>query len=199
MSFAKRQLLPDEKVIVLARQHPLVLFRAVLLNLLALAILIGLSVISGMAWFMAFYLAPLAYFFWEYLAWHNREYILTNRRVVKQEGVFSVSSLDAALDKINNVYHKQSFVGRLLKYGEVKLETASEQGITVFDFLSRPVEFKNSIVRQREMYRGQPGFANASPPADIPRLIEDLASLRSRNIISADEFEEKKRALLEKL
>jgi uncharacterized membrane protein YdbT with pleckstrin-like domain len=197
MSFATRQLLPGEKIIVLARQHPLVLFRAVLLNLLALVLLTGLSMISGKAWFMVFCIAPLAYFFWEFLTWRNREYILTDRRVVKQEGVFSVSSFDTPLDKINNVFHQQSLTGRLLKYGEVRLETASEQGITAFDFLSRPVDFKNNVVRQRELYRAESGSAPAPP--GIPRLIEELDSLRNRNIITAEEFEEKKKALLEKL
>jgi uncharacterized membrane protein YdbT with pleckstrin-like domain len=197
MSFAKRQLLPGEDIIVLARQHPLVLFRAALLNLLALVLLAGLSTVTGQVWFLSFFLAPLAYFFWEFWTWRNREYILTDRRVVKQEGVFSVSSFDTPLDKINNVFHRQSFIGRLLHYGEVRLETASEEGITHFEFLSRPVDFKNSVVRQRELYRAELGSAPAPP--DIPRLIEELDSLRSRNIITAEEFEDKKRALLEKL
>jgi uncharacterized membrane protein YdbT with pleckstrin-like domain len=197
MSFAKSQLLPGEDIIVLARQHPLVLFRAALLNLLALVLLAGLSTVTGQVWFLSFFLAPLAYFFWEFWTWRNREYILTDRRVVKQEGVFSVSSFDTPLDKINNVFHRQSFIGRLLHYGEVRLETASEEGITHFEFLSRPVDFKNSVVRQRELYRAELGSAPAPP--DIPRLIEELDSLRSRNIITAEEFEDKKRALLEKL
>jgi hypothetical protein len=51
-------------------------------------------------------------------------------------------------------------------------------------------------VRQRELYRAELGSAPAPP--GIPRLIEELDSLRSRNIITAEEFEEKKRALLEK-
>jgi uncharacterized membrane protein YdbT with pleckstrin-like domain len=169
----------------------------VLLNLLALVLLTGLAVVSGQAWFMVFFVAPLAFFFWEYLAWRNREYILTNRRVVKQEGVFSVSSFDTPLDKINNVFHQQSLTGRLLKYGEVGLETASEQGITAFEFLSRPVDFKNSVVRQRELYRAESG--SAPTPPGIPQLIEELDSLRIRNIITAEEFEEKKKALLQKL
>jgi hypothetical protein len=199
MSFTKEQLLPGEKLIILARQHPLVLFRPALLNLVVLALLIGVSMISNRAWFLAFFLAPLAYFFYEFLVWKTREYILTDRRVVKQEGVFSISSFDAPLDKINNVFHQQSFMGRLLGYGEVGLETASEQGTTVFPFLSRPVDFKNSIVRQRELY-GAFGRPQAPiPQPDIPRLLEDLASLRDRKIITEAEFEEKKRSLLEKI
>ena len=196
MSFTKKQLLPGEKLIVLTHRHPFVLFRAVLMNILALAILLGLSIISQQAWFMAFYLAPLAYFFWEFLAWQKREYILTDRRVVKQEGVFSVSSYDAPLDKINNVFHQQTFLGRLFRYGDVGLETASEKGITIFNLLSRPVDFKNSIVRQRELYRADISPSNTPSPPGIPQLLEELATLRDRNIITSAEFEEKKKALL---
>lgn len=198
MSFTKEQLLPGENLVILARQHPLVLFRPLLLNLIMLAILAALSYELAKAWIMAFYIAPLMYFLWELLEWRRREYILTDRRVVRQEGVFSVSSFDAPLDKINNVFHQQTLIGRLLKYGRVGLETASEQGTTVFDFLSRPLDFKNAIVRQRELYRG-PGSANVSPQRSIPQLIEELASLRDRDLITPAEFEAKKRSLLDKM
>jgi hypothetical protein len=84
MSFTKKQLLPGEKLIILARQHPLTLFRPILINVIALAILIGISIYSSKFWFLAFYPAPLLYFLWEFFAWRKREYILTDRRVVKQ-------------------------------------------------------------------------------------------------------------------
>lgn len=199
MSFTKKQLLQGEKLIVLARQHPLVLFWPVLLNLLVLALLLGASLYFQKPWLLAFYLVPLVHFFWAFLAWHRREYILTDLRVVKQEGVLSISSFDAPLDKINNVFHQQSFMGRLLGYGDVGLETASEQGTTVFDFLSRPVDFKNSVVRQRELYRSESGATGAPPQPSVAQLLGELASLRDRNIISETEFQEKKRILLDKI
>ena len=165
MSFTKKQLLPGENLIVLARQHPLVLFKPVLINAIALALLIGLSVYSEQTWFLALYGIPLIYLIWRFLSWHRKEYILTDRRVVLQEGVLSVSSFDASLDKINNVYHNQSFLGRLLNYGDVGLETASEVGTTTFELLSQPVNFKNSIVRQRELYRMDSSFGRPASPA----------------------------------
>ena len=199
MSFTEDQLLPGESLIVLARQHPFVLAWPVILNILVLAILAGIAYASQMYWLIALYLVPLIYLIWEYLEWHSREYILTDRRVVRQEGVFSISSLDAPLDKINNVFHRQTFMGRLFRYGEVGLETASEQGTTRFDFLARPVDFKNAIVRQREMYKADSLNAGKLPQQSIPQLIEELASLRDRNIITEADFQEKKRALLEKM
>jgi uncharacterized membrane protein YdbT with pleckstrin-like domain len=199
MSFAKEQLVPGENLIILARQHPLVLFRPFLLNIFVLVVLAGVAYSSGRAWLMAFLVFPLLYLLWEYLSWHKREYILTDRRVVRQEGVFSVSSFDAPLDKINNVFHQQSLLGRILKYGTVGLETASEQGTTTFEFLSHPVGFKNAVVHQRERYKSDAGVGAGYSQRSIPQLIEELASLRNRNIITESEFQEKKRALLEEM
>jgi hypothetical protein len=199
MSFIKHQLLPEEKLILLARQHPLVLAKPILLNLIILTILGVIAFKLERAWFLFFDLIPLGYLVLKFFEWRKKEYILTDRRIVRQEGVFSVSSFDAPLDKINNVYHRQSFIGRLFQYGEVGLETASEQGATVFDFLARPLVFKNSLVSQRESYLGGSNPMNKTQPLDIPKLLEELASLRDRNIISSSEFEEKKSSLLRKI
>lgn len=186
-------------MILLSRQHPLVLAKPVLLNIAFLAILGALAYKSDKAWVLYFCLIPLVYLVLKLLDWRRRQYILTDRRIVRQEGVFSVSSFDAQLDKINNVYHEQSFLGRVFQYGEVGLETASEQGTTVFDFLARPVAFKNSLVSQREAYLNATHPSAAQQTAIIPKLLEELASLRDRGIISESEFEGKKKSLLDKI
>ena len=199
MSFTPKQLLPGEDLIILRRQHLLVMLKPALINIIVLAILIGLCVYVDQLWFLILYAIPLLYLIWKYLAWRRKEYILTDRRVVLQEGVLSISSFDASLDKINNVYHNQSLLGRILNYGDVGLETASETGTTTFEFLSHPVGFKNSIVHQRELYRMDVASEGRPSPPNIPQMIEELASLRDRNVITESEFQEKKRALLDKI
>jgi uncharacterized membrane protein YdbT with pleckstrin-like domain len=199
MSFAKDQLLPDENLIVITHQHSLVLLRAILLNVLAAAVLLGLSYATGRYWILLCQLVPLAFLLWKILLRQRMEYIITDRRVVKHEGVLSVASFDAPLDKINNVFHQQSFLGRILKYGDVGLETASEQGTTIFHFIPDPVRFKNCVVRHQELRRAGGAQPAQASRQDIPRLLEELASLRDRNIITAEEFEGKKRALLDKI
>ena len=197
MSFAKKQLLPGEQLITLQHQHVIVLLRPVLLNVICAALLIGISYVTDRYWLLLFYLVPLIVLLWDIVVRNRREYIVTDRRVVRNEGVFTTASFDAPLDKINNVFHEQGIMGRLLKYGRVGLETASEEGTTIFDHISRPMEFKNCIVRQREMSR-TPASASASGQS-IPQLIDDLARLRDRNIITSEEFEAKKKALLDKM
>ena len=200
MSFERDQLLPEETLIASAHQHILVLAKPVLLNVVSLVILAGIVyVLKGYYWILLFVLAPVIYLVWEILVRRSREYIVTDRRVVKQEGLFSIQSFDASLDKVNNVYHEQHLLGRIFGYGNVGLETASEQGTTVFEFIPNPVQFKNSIVSQREKRSGAGVPAPARSAENIPGLLNELASLRDRNIISAAEFEAKKKALLDRL
>jgi uncharacterized membrane protein YdbT with pleckstrin-like domain len=199
VSFTKNQLLPGEELIILTHQHFLVLARSIVINVAALGILIAISWATSRFWIIYFDIVPLCILFWEVLARRKGEYIVTNRRVVKQEGVFSITSFDAPLDKINNVFHEQTLIGRLFKYGNVGLETASEQGTTMFYHVPDPVGFKNSIVHQREVYSTSGRGEGAAPREAVPRLIEDLASLKERNIISAEEFEAKKRILLDRI
>ena len=199
MSFTKDQLLPGESLIILTHQHPIVLMRPVLLNIVSIAVLVALALNIRQYWLIIFYLVPATYLLWEVLVWRAREYVVTDHRVVKQDGVFSITSFDASLDKINNVFHEQNLVGRLFKYGTVGLETASEQGTTVFEYIPRSVDFKGKIVRQREMYRSVAGVQIAGSKQDIPHMLEELASLRDRGIITPQEFEEKKKVLLDKI
>ena len=135
MSFTKEQLLSGEELISLEHQHVIVLFKPILLNIVCAAVFSILSYElrnywSTSYWLIFLCLLPLGMLGWAILVRNGREYIVTDRRVVRTEGVFSSSSFDAPLDKINNVFHEQSIMGRLFKYGRVGLETASEQGTT---------------------------------------------------------------------
>jgi Bacterial PH domain/Short C-terminal domain len=200
VSFVENQLLPDEEVVLLTHQHPMVLFWPILINIAAAAVVVALAFTLAVYWFLFFYLGPLLLLLWEVLVRHKKEYIITTRRVVKQQGIFSVSSFDASLDKINNIFHEQSLWGRILGYGNVRLETASEHGITVFHLIPDPLAFKNCIVQQRELYRSsQMGSLGSVRREDVPRMLDELASLRDRNVITAAEFDEKKKDLLARL
>ncbi len=201
MPFAKNQLLPDENLIIVTHQHALVLVKPVVLNIVSLVILGALAyALDGRYWILLFDVVPLFYLLWEIIVRRSLEYIVTDRRVVRQEGVFTNYSYDASLDKINNVFHEQSLLGRVFGFGSVGLETASEQGTTLFEFIPDPVRFKNSILSQREKRLPTAGLPPSPyPREDIPALLQNLAGLRDSKIISESEFEAKKKELLDKL
>ena len=83
MSLTKEQLLPGENLIALAHQHPVVLTKMILLNIVSAAVLIALS-FTQQWWFIFFDLAPLACLLWKLLVRQRREFIITDRRVVRQ-------------------------------------------------------------------------------------------------------------------
>ena len=127
------------------------------------------------------------------------EHILTNRRLIQQTGILRKQSMDARLDKVNNVEHWQTLWGRILGYGDVEIDTASEHGATRFRSISRPLEFKSAIVGAAEAYRSH---RFAPPPSAAPSgadRLRQLKALLDDGLISAEEYEVKRRKLLEEI
>jgi uncharacterized membrane protein YdbT with pleckstrin-like domain len=136
---------------------------------------------------------------WKLLVLRSYEHVLTNRRMIQQIGIFNKRSMDAPLDKVNNVEHWQTLWGRILGYGDVEIDTASEHGATRFTDIARPLEFKSAIVGATEAYRSR-RFAPAAPaaPSGAERM-RQLKSLLDDGLISQEEFEMKRRKLLEEI
>lgn len=127
----------------------------------------------------------------------SHDYVLTNRRVILEEGILSRRSMDASLGKINNVEHRQTLWGRLLGYGDVEIDTASETGTTRFAGISHPLDFKREILAATEAYRqaGALPIAAAAPLSPAEK-IRQLKGLLDEGLISPQEFEAKRRELL---
>jgi membrane protein YdbS with pleckstrin-like domain len=143
-----------------------------------------------------------------YLVLRSNEYVLTTHRLILQTGLLAKSSMDSRLDKINNVEHRQTLWGRILGYGELEIDTASEAGAAVFPRISRPLEFKRAILGAVEDYRSRtfrPAAVPASPPSPAPpaappaERIRQLKKLLDEGLISPQEFEAKRRQLLEEV
>ena len=137
---------------------------------------------------------------WKLLVLRSYEHVLTNQRMIQQTGIFNKRSMDAPLDKVNNVEHQQTLWGRLLGYGNVEIDTASEHGCTRFADIARPLELKNAIVAASEAYRSR-RFAPAAPasgPSGAERM-RQLKALLDDGLISQEEFEMKRRKLLEEI
>jgi membrane protein YdbS with pleckstrin-like domain len=138
---------------------------------------------------------------WRLFRLRSYELIVTNHRVILQTGILAKSSMDTRLDKINNIEHRQSLWGRLLSYGDVEIDTASETGVSRFHNIANPLELKRTIMVAAEQYRaggpGGPGLV-AAGPSGAERL-RQLKALLDDGLISKEEFEVKRRELLAQL
>jgi uncharacterized membrane protein YdbT with pleckstrin-like domain len=137
---------------------------------------------------------------WKLIVLRSYEHVLTNRRMIQQIGVFNKKSMDAPLDKVNNVEHWQTLWGRILGYGDVEIDTASEHGATRFRNIAKPLEFKSAIVGAAEAYRSHrfaPMAAQAGPSG--AERLRQLKALLDDGLISKEEFEAKRKKLMEEM
>jgi uncharacterized membrane protein YdbT with pleckstrin-like domain len=192
MSFQKDQLQPGEEIVVATRPHAVTLLLPALVFLGSFTLAYVLTRrFQSSAW-LALALPAAAWFAWRCICRAGTEYIVTNHRVVRQEGVIGKTSIDAPLDKINNIFHKQNVFQKMILTGEVGLETASELGMLEFRDVPRPLDFKNAIVEYRERYKAR----ESSGPFNSVEALERLARLKEQGFLTPEEFEKKKRQLL---
>jgi uncharacterized membrane protein YdbT with pleckstrin-like domain len=195
---------PGEEILYQAHVTRLTLVPLAALLALALALAgfawLGLQSIPGAltALAAAVLLAPVLG--WKLLVLRSNEYVLTNLRVIRKTGILTQQSMDSRLDKVNNIEHRQSFWGRLLNIGDVEIDTASETGTAVFRSLSKPLDFKRHIAAAVEQYRSAGrGVPMAPAGSSGAERMRQLKALLDDGFISRDEYEEKRKRLLEEL
>ncbi len=202
-----------ESVLLITRQHGFVFFQNILFEVIFALVIIGVITGIGMllGWFALpfFFLAyllliiPLASLFRDYLIWKSHEYVITNRRVMQVSGVFNKSVIDSSLEKVNDVKMTQSDWGRIFNIGDIEIMTASELGVNLFKTIGNPIRFKTTMLNAKEGLEldHDQGISHpaAGQPDDIPSLIDDLARLRQKGILSEEEFQRKKNELLAKM
>lgn len=193
-----------ERIILVSRQHWFILVSSIVLEIIIILIIITLAVIAGIYWpefalligavGTILLLLPLSTMIRDILAWMNRQYIVTNRRVIQISGILNKNVTDSSLEKVNDVKMEQSALGRLFDYGDIEILTASELGANLFRRIEEPIHFKTAMLNAKErLEQGDEVFA---PSEDIPALITSLNQLRQMGILSDEEFDQKKEELL---
>jgi hypothetical protein len=194
----------NERILLVTRQHGFVLLSNILLEILLIVLIIAGVIAASVVYPLATFgyilvLVPLAGMIRDILIWSNRQYIVTNRRVVQISGVLSKEVLDTSLEKVTDVKMTQSFLGRLFNYGDIEILTASELGVNFFKSISDPVGFKTAMLNAKEGMSFDEGGVHTQPAEDIPVMIAKLDELRKKGIISEAEFQRKKSDLLAKM
>ncbi len=157
-------------------------------------------------------LVTLANFVQAYIKWVSENFVVTNDRVIYRSGVVSKSGIEIPLDRINTVFFNQSLFERVLGAGDLGVESAGEGGQQTFESVRKPNLVQQAIYRameageQRNYERQAEATASAMgaaqqsrAPQSIPEQIESLDALRKQGALSEEEFEAKKRDLLDRM
>jgi uncharacterized membrane protein YdbT with pleckstrin-like domain len=208
-SYLESLLGAHEKIVIVTRQHWFTLASSILLECVLILIFLVATVVTVFFFqplaplliVIGFILSiiPLITMGRDILVWTNRQYIVTNRRVMQISGLFNKNVTDSSLDKVNDVKMSQSALGRLFGYGDIEILTASELGVNLFRRIGEPIRFKTAMLNAKErLERGAEG--EVLPDSDeIPALIANLDHLRQQGILTEEEFQEKKTDLLSRI
>ena len=165
------------------------------LNLLEIVLMLG-----GIGWII-----------YNIVAWRSAEYVLTNRRVLGQEGLVRKRQTDSLLTAISDVRMRVTGLGGMLKYGNIQLLTASgEAGVDNFTTVRDAVDFKKAILEQKiaaeNAKAAAPATAVATPPAagsaapsDAEAALSTLNNLHASGAITDDEYNAKKAEILARI
>jgi uncharacterized membrane protein YdbT with pleckstrin-like domain len=208
--FARKLLNDDEEIILDLHPH-WIYFARPALALLAAVVLGGLDLRwDGHHPWADFpvgvlVLVALAWFGLTYASWATINFVVTSQRVVYRSGVVSKHGIEIPLERINTVFFHQSIFERILRTGDLGIESAGEQGRETFSNIRRPSSVQNEIYRQMEASENRRfdriGHGGPAPTPDdsIPGQIDRLDELRRKGAITDAEFQAKKAELLRRM
>jgi len=156
-SFAGQQ--DDEQVILVERQHPVVMRRQLIFGLIILPVMLlpwAYATGNGYAWVSYTYWILLAgllilSFYWlrTWVGWYYSVYVLSSTRImiVKQHGFFGRAVSELALSNIQNVNYKiRGAQASLLGFGDVTIETLSGSKPLRLKFVHKPAKMQQAIL-----------------------------------------------------
>jgi membrane protein YdbS with pleckstrin-like domain len=165
----RRYLFPTEKFRGEWRRHWIHLIKRLALGVVATFVLGYLAgyfakkqVASGLTILIIVWIGVMAWVLWDVAEWYYDKFILTNKRVMLIEGVFSRKVAMMPLNRVTDMKYTQSAMGRVLGYGTFEIESAGqEQALRKVENLPNPTDLYLQVVE--EMYEPEASEARRRP------------------------------------
>lgn len=142
----------DEEVLMVFRQHPLVMRKELVIGLLIMLVAVLPLLfwpLSPVAMKVAIFLplAVIPYWFYRWLGWYYSVYIVSSERIVevKQKGLFNRKVTEFGLDKVQNInYHIKGLQAVMFKFGDITIQTYV--GDLVMRMIYKPVPIHSKLI-----------------------------------------------------
>ena len=200
MSWPENALTDDEAIVTSFRPHWKLLFVPFLWGLGVFVVIGGIigffDGVAKFAWPIG--VGLLAWFVIRPLVnWWFTRYVLTTERLITRKGLIAQSGIEIPLESITNVNFSQSIFERIVGAGDLLVESAGETGQSSFVNIPRPNRFQALLYKTREarsidLSTGNPKAA----PTEPTEAIRNLAGLRDDGLITEEEYERKRREIL---
>ena len=156
----------------------------------------------------ALILASLLIFVVTAVTWYFTHFFVTDQRVVLRAGVLNREGVEIPLERVNTVFFEQNFIERIVGSGDVLVESAGESGVQRFFDIADPLAVKDRLRKYIDSShkKSKPkGAVDAMQPLPSPRpisittQIRELSDLHEADILTTEEFEQKKAELLARI
>ena len=154
-------------------------------------------------------LAFLILFATRYSQWITTNFVVTTDRLIYRHGVLAKHGIEIPLERVNTVFFGQSIFERILRTGDLVIESAGEGGRQAFSNVRHPSAVQNEIYKQMEENENRKfdrigrevreGDDDSGGGGSIPEQIRQLDELRKQGVVSDDEFKQKKQQLLDRM
>jgi uncharacterized membrane protein YdbT with pleckstrin-like domain len=198
VAYQKKLLSPGEEVITEFRPHWSAILGPIGITLAALALIIVLMVlfptVLGGWGPLAVAVIWLLFTIRGFVRWLTTEHVITNERVIHRQGFISKHGKEIPLEMINTAAFRQSVFERIVGSGDLVIESAGEQGQTLYTDIPKPEQLQTLIYKTREdrmmlLERGGVGVSKAEQ-------LQILAKLHDEGKLSDEEFNAQKTRLL---
>ena len=135
-----------------------------------------------------------------YLRWSTTLFVITTDRLILRHGILAKHGKEIPLERVNDIAVSQRLFERLIRSGDLTIESGGEFGAQVVSNVARPFGVQNVVYAQIERAQDRTADRMAGRrELSIPEQIEKLDELRQRGTISQAEFDAKKAQLLERM
>lgn len=130
-----------------------------------------------------------------WLGWRSTHFVVTSDRVIYRSGVLIKSGIAIPLERVNNINFHQTILERLIRAGDLQIESAGQDGQQNFSDIRRPDEVQRLIHGQIEE-NDQRSRGGNSGSSDKASQLEKLEGLRDRGTLTQEEFQREKNRLI---
>ena len=203
MAFPSRLLHDGEEIVVDLRPH----WSSLALPALALAsaVLVALSAANWPEWLQLGWalvtLAVLGRFVAGYARWATTHFVVTSDRLIHRRGIVAKEGIEIPLERVNTVFFRQSVMERILRCGDLVIESGGELGRQAFSDIPRPALVQSDIYSEMEenQRRMSSDPERGGRGLSVVEQLERLDRLCRRGVLSRAEFEVEKAQLLERM
>jgi uncharacterized membrane protein YdbT with pleckstrin-like domain len=131
-----------------------------------------------------------------FIDWITSHFVVTTDRLIHREGWFAKRSMEIPLENINDVRFNQTVFERVIKAGDLTIESAGEFGQQNFTDIRDPEKVQKVIYEVSEENKQRMYTGGRGAPSVADELTK-LDRLRDEGVISNEEFEAQKGRLFE--